>query len=221
MNARSVITETSSLTPVAAPLPIMTKAEAIAICTKAGTSYAGIDGSLVRAFKAFKNDKETLDEMVKVLSIAYLTKKLDVSKDEAKLILGKSRPPKDASKADDSHRTLEQERVLVSVRVLVSRAKEMAGFEKDKAKSRGAKAKKAKDKAAKGAIATANADIDPKEQARLIKADSIVNPADDVDAFDAMSRVVLTLKSMERKYTKKLVGERGDAWRAWLAASPK
>lgn len=219
MNARSVVTESTTLTPVAAPLPVMTKAEAIAICAKAGASYAGIDGSLVRAFKAFKTDKETLVEMSKALSVAYLTKKLEVSKDEASLILGLSRHnPKIAQ--DNEHRTLEQERVLVSVRVLVSRAKEMAGFEKDKAKSRGQKAKKATDKA-NGAIATANADIDPKEHARLVKADAIVNPANDVDAFDAMSRVVLTLKSMERKYTKKLVGERGDAWRAWLAAAPK
>lgn len=219
MNVRSVVTETSSLTPVAAPLPIMTKAEAIAICTKAGTSYAGIDGSLVRAFKAFEKDKETLTEMVKALSVAYLTKKLNVSKDEAVLILGLSRHnPK--IEQDDLHRTLEQDRVLVSVRVLVSRAKALAGFEKNKAKSRGQKNKKAQDKA-KGAIATTNADIDPKEHARLVKADSIVNPASDVDCFDAMSRVVLTLKSMERKYARKLVGERGDAWRAWLATSPK
>ena len=96
---------------------------------------------------------------------------------------------------------------MTAVRVLVSRAKRMAGITEAKP-----------DTAVKAEQAKAEREA---HESRLIKADEIVNPADDVDAFDALNRLVLTMKSLQKKYAAKLVGDRGSEWRDWLANAPR
>jgi len=189
-----------------APVGI-TRDQAIAAAFDYGQSMAGMDGTLVRALVAFRTNVEVQAEMLAALNVGYVMKKLAVDKPEATRIVGLSKFNED--KQDDSHRTFEQERVMVAVRVLWSRAKKMAGFPKTEAM-----AKAEATRAAKESERTAT-------EARLVKADSIVNPKDDADPFESLAALVVTMRHLQKKYADKLTGDRGAAWRDWLAAAPK
>ena len=202
VNVTSVVTP---VTPVASP--ILTKDQAIAAAFKYGQSLAGLDGTLVKAIAAFKGDTAILGEIQAALNIGYVMKKLDVSKGEATRIVGLLKYNED--KQDDEHRSFEQERVMVAARVLWSRAKAMAGVPKS-------------EQAAKGETTRAQKEADRKaNEARLIKADEIVNPKDDVNPFDALAALVVTMRHLQKKYAAKLDGDKGSQWREWLAKAPK
>jgi len=199
---------TSVVTPVEAPIGTMTKDQAIAAAFKYGQSLAGIDGTLSQAIKQFKTDTAVLSEIQTALNVGYVMKTLKVSKGEAERIVGLMKH-NEKKAGDDAYRTFEQERVMVAARVAWSRAKAMAGVPKSET-------------AAKGEATRAKKEADRKEhEARLIKADEIVNPKDDVDAFDAIDGLITTLKNMQKKYANKLTGDRGAKYRDWIASAPK
>ena len=219
MSVTSVVTPVASTPVVSKPAkgkaklngstaPVgITRDQAIAAAFDYGQSMAGMDGTLVRALVAFRTNVEVQAEMLAALNVGYVMKKLAVDKPEATRIVGLSKFNED--KQDDSHRTFEQERVMVAVRVLWSRAKKMAGFPKTEAM-----AKAEATRAAKESERTAT-------EARLVKADSIVNPKDDADPFESLAALVVTMRHLQKKYADKLTGDRGAAWRDWLAAAPK
>jgi hypothetical protein len=189
---------------------IMTPARAVEIAFDYGQTMAGQDGALTNAFVTFKANDKVIEDMVQALSEGYFVRKLGYDRDEAKRVIAlKKYNDRNPEKNTDENRTFEQERVMVAVRVLVSRAKRMAGITKpaDTAEQEATRAQKEADKAA--------------HEQRLLKADEIVNPADDVDVFDALNRLVLTMKSLQKKHTDKLVGDRGSEWRNWLASAPR
>ena len=221
MSIQSVITSDVATAPVlrnGKALPkakangstAMTPAQAIAIAFEYGQTMAGQDGALTNAFTTFKANDKVVGDMVQALTEGYLVRKLGYERSEATRVIGlKKYNDRNPDKNTDENRTFEQERVMVAVRVLVSRAKRMAGITKsaDTAEQEATRAAKEADKAA--------------HEQRLIKADEIINPADDVDVFDALNRLVLTMKSLQKKHTAKLTGDRGSEWRDWLANAPR
>jgi hypothetical protein len=188
----------------------MTPTQAIEIAFDYGQTMAGQDGALTNAFVTFKSNDKVIDDMVQALSEGYFVRKLGYDRAEATRVIAlKKYNDRNPDKNTDENRSFDQERVMVAVRVLVSRAKRMAGITKPAAtaEQEATRAQKEADKAA--------------HESRLIKADEIVNPADDVDVFDALNRLVLTMKSLQKKHTAKLVGDRGSEWRDWLANAPR
>jgi hypothetical protein len=198
----------SSLLASTTPAP-MTVAQACEIAFEAGKNYAGQDGMLTEAFVTFKANDKAIGDMVQALTEGYYVRKMGYDRVEARRVIGLKKynhmNPKNNS---DDNRTFEQERVMGAVRTLVSRAKRLAGITKPENQD------------AEVARAAAEAERKNHEQ-RLIKADEIVNPKDDVDVFDAFNRLVSTMSAMQKKYAAKLVGDRGSAWRDWLAAAPR
>jgi spore germination protein YaaH len=186
----------------------LTPAQAIDIAFEYGQTMAGQDGALTSAFATFKANDKVIADMVQALTEGYFVRKLSYDRDEAKRVIGlKKYNQLNPAKNTDDNRTAEQERVMTAVRVLVSRAKRMAGITEAKADT-AVKAEQVK------------AEKEAHEQ-RLIKADEIINPPDDVDAFDALNRMVLSMKAIQKKYAAKLVGDRGSEWRDWLANAPR
>jgi hypothetical protein len=191
-----------------APAP-MTVAEACEAAYAYGSSLAGLDGTLTIALKTFKDNEVVLSDMLVNLNIGYLVRKMGYDKDKATEVVGLLKY--NEKKADDHHRTFEQQRVIDTVRVVWHRAQKMAGIVKPKSegqvKAEATRAQKESEKEA--------------HESRLIKADEIVNPKDDVDVFESLVRLVSTMKSLQSKHAAKLTGDRGSAWRDWLASSPK
>jgi hypothetical protein len=188
----------------------MTPAQACDIAFEYGQTMAGQDGMLTNAFVTFKANETVINDMVYCIEQGYFVRKLGYDREEAKRVIGlKKYNEKNPQNNTAENRTKEQERVMVAVRVLTSRAKRMAGITKpaETAEQEAARAAKEAGKAA--------------HESRLIKADEIINPKDDVDAFDALNRLVLTMKSLQKKYAAKLVGDRGSEWRDWLASAPR
>jgi hypothetical protein len=186
----------------------LTPAQAIDIAFTYGETMAGQDGALTNAFATFKANDKVLADMVQALTEGYMVRKLSYDRVEAKRVIGlKKYNQLNPAKNSDDNRTAEQERVMTAVRVLVSRAKRLAGITEAKP-----------DTAVKAEQAKAEREA---HESRLIKADEIINPADDVDAFDALNRLVLSMKSLQKKYAAKLVGDRGSEWREWLANAPR
>ena len=217
-NVQSVISATTPVAPKtngkaklkALSTTAMTPAQAITIAFEYGQTMAGQDGSLTNAFVTFKANDKVIDDMVQALTEGYFVRKLGYDRTEATRVIAlKKYNDRNQDKNTDENRTFEQERVMVAVRVLVSRAKRMAGITKPVAT-----AEQEASRAAKEAAKEAH-------ESRLIKADEIVNPSDDVDVFDALNRLVLTLKSLQKKHTAKLTGDRGSEWREWLANAPR
>jgi hypothetical protein len=216
-NVQSIVTPTTPATKAngktkakANGSTAMTPAQACEIAFEAGQNYAGQDGSLTQAFVTFKANDKVIGDMVQALSEGYFVRKLGYDRVEATRVIGlKKYNDRNPDKNTDENRTFDQERVMVAVRVLVSRAKRMAGITKpaDTAEQEATRAQKEADKAA--------------HEQRLIKADEIINPSDDVDVFDALNRMVLSMKGLQKKYTAKLVGDRGSEWRDWLANAPR
>jgi hypothetical protein len=187
----------------------MTPAQACDIAFEAGQNYAGQDGSLTVAFATFKANETVINDMVYCIEQGYFVRKMGYDRDEAKVVINKKKHNHmNPSKNTDENRTAEQEKVMTAVRVLVSRAKRMAGITKPE--NQDAEVNRAAAEATKKA-----------HESRLIKADEIVNPKDDTDIFDALNRLVLTMKSLQKKYAAKLVDDRGSEWRDWLANAPR
>jgi hypothetical protein len=185
----------------------ITREQAIATAFEYGQSMAGLDGTLTKALIAYKQDETVLAEMLKALSVGYIMRNHAVPQAEAERIVGLLKY--NEKKLDDQHRTFEQERTMIAVRVLWSRAKKAAGFPKTEAMAKAEVTRAAKESERKA------------HEQRLIKADEIVNPKNDADPFDALSALVTTMKHVQKKYADKLTGERGSAWREWLAKAPK
>jgi hypothetical protein len=219
-NVQSVVTPVIAKAPKApkaskaklngstAPAPI-TAEQACEAAYQYGSSLAGLDGSLTVALKAFKDNAPVLDEMLLNLNVGYLVRKLDYDRDYATEVVGLLKY--NEKKADDHHRTFEQQRIMDTVRVVWHRAQKMAGIVKPKTDGQvKAEATRAEKEAEKSA-----------HESRLIKADEIVNPKDDTDIFESLTRLVSTMKALQAKHSAKLVGDRGSAWRDWLASAPK
>ena len=219
INVQSVVTPTTpksngkaklkaTTAPKASPaVNGITREQAIATAYECGVSMAGIDGLLVKALKAYQNNQDVLTEMLASLNVGYLTKKLVVTDEEAKRIAGLLKY--NEKKKDDQQRTFEQERVMIAVRVLWSRAKKLAGFPKTEAMAKAEQTRAVKEEERK------------EHEQRLIRADEIVNPKNDVNVFEALSRLVLTMKSLRDKHADQLKGDAGTAWRDWLSKAPK
>jgi hypothetical protein len=187
----------------------ITVEQAVEVAYNYGANIAGIDGKLTKALQTYKANEAVQNDMLEALNVGYLTRKLSVSKIEATRVYNLKKYNPDPKHHNDEHRTFEQQRVMDTVRVLWHRAKKMAGLGKneDQANAEATRAQKEAEKKA--------------HEARLAKADEIVNPKDDVDVFDALNRLVLSMKAIQSKHASKLVGDRGMAWRDWLAAAPK
>jgi hypothetical protein len=219
----SVVTPDAALAPVVLPKASkvakaklngstasapLTPEQACKIAYEYGANLAGQDGSLTLAFKTYAKDEEVQANMVKALCVGYMERKLHVAKHEAERIVGLVKHSPDPKKADDHHRTFEQERVMVAVRVLVHRAKKMAGIGIDTPK--------------------VNTPSDEEIAAREARKNNIqqlaeiVYPAKEsaVDVDAAMTRLVLTMRAYMNKHAGKFQGDTGMAWRDWLANAP-
>lgn len=214
-NATSTITATpvakakAALNGSTAP-KAMTALEACEIAYQYGENVAGQDGALTVAFKTFAKNDKVIGDMVQALTEGYYVRKMDYTREEAKRIIGLAKyNDRNPDKNTDNNRTAQQEAVMVAVRMLVSRAKRFAGITKAPATAEQEVARAAKEATAKAV------------ESRLIEADKIVHPADDVDVFDALNRMVLSMKAIQKKHTAKLAGDRGSEWRDWLASAPR
>lgn len=187
----------------------MTALQACDAAFEYGSSMAGLDGNLTKALQAFSNNETVKADMLTALNVGYVVRKLGVDKARATEIVGLLKY--NEKKQDDHHRTFEQQRVMDSVRVIWHRAQKMAGIVQPKSDNQ---VKAEQTRAQKEAEKTAL-------ESRLIKADEIVNPKDDVDVFESLTRLVSTMKALQSKHAAKLVGDRGSAWRDWLASAPK
>jgi hypothetical protein len=197
-NGKAKVNGSTSLTP----------SQACDIAFAYGETMAGQDGALTNAFATFKANDKVLGDMVQALTEGYMVRKLGYDRIEARRVVGlKKHNQLNPAKNTDDNRTAEQERVMTAVRVLVSRAKRMAGITEAKPDT-AVKAEQAK------------AEKEAHEQ-RLIKADEIINPPDETDPFDALNRLVLSMKGLQKKYAAKLTGDRGAEWRDWLANAPR
>ena len=187
----------------------LTPAQACEAAFEYGSSLAGLDGTLTLALKAYAHNETVMADMLTALNVGYLVRKLSVTREKATEIAGLLKY--NEKKQDDHHRTFEQQRIMDTVRVVWHRAQKMAGIVKPKTEGQ---VKAEATRAQKEAEAEAH-------ELRLIKADAIVNPADDVDVFELLTRLVSTMKAIQSKHAAKLVGDRGSAWRDWLASAPK
>ena len=188
----------------------LTPGQAIDIAFQYGQSLAGVDGSLVTALVTFKDDKAVQADMLKALNIGYIMRKLNKTKDEAEVIYSLAKYNPKADKQTDKNRTLEQERVMTAVRVLWHRAKAIAfpDTAKTEAAIKAEQTRNDNEKAAK------------ERQAKLEALAEIVQPKPETDVYEAMNRLVSTMKAYHSKHADKFVGDAGMAWRDWLAAAP-
>jgi hypothetical protein len=187
----------------------MTAQQAIDTAFKYGGSLAGLDGSLTKAIIAFKDDSTVTAQMLTALAVGYMMKKLDYTKVVATRAVAKAKY--NEKKQDDDHRTFDEERVMVSVRVLWHRANKGAGIVKPKSENQ---VKAETERATKDAEKKAH-------QARLEETWEIVHPKDETDIFESLTRLVSTMKALQSKHSAKLVGDAGMTWRDWLASAPK
>lgn len=194
---------TTSAKPLA-----MTAEQACQAAYEYGSSLAGLDGSLTVAIKYYKDNESVMADMLVSLNVGYMVRKLGVDKAKATEIVGLLKY--NEKKADDHHRTFEQQRIMDTVRVIWHRAQKMAGVVKAKSENQvKAEQTRAEKEAEKSAL-----------ESRLVKADEIVNPKDDTDIFESLTRLVSTMKALQSKHAAKLTGDKGSAWRDWLASAP-
>lgn len=201
---KAALNSSTHLDPVATKI---TPEAAIEAAFEYGRNIAGQDGNLTIAFKAFAENDKVIADMVQALSEGYMTRKLGYDREEATRVIGlKKYNDRNPDKNTDENRTFEQERVMVAIRVLVHRAKKMAGIGKpvDVAEQEATRAAKEAEK--------------KEYESRLLAADEIVNPKGNV--FDALARLVLTMKAVANKQSAELTGDAGSAWRDWLASAP-
>lgn len=198
---------TTLANPANAPL---TEQGALDIAFEYGASIAGQDGFLTKALRQF-NTKAFTKRIIEHIAAAYYVKKFDYSKDKALATAGlmKHNPEKQS----DEYRTEGEERIMVSVRMLVSRAKKLAGIVDPDTVARQEKANTSR--------AEAKAERDALE-ARRNEAWEIVHPnLEEVDVNAAMKRMFATMRNFMNEHSGKFVGDAGTAWRDWIAKAPK
>src|SRR4051812_28319912 len=204
----SVLGKTKAKAKATTKATVMTAEQACQAAFDYGSSLAGLDGALTVAIKTFKDNEPVMADMLVSLNVGYLIRKLGVDETKATEIVGLLKY--NEKKADDHHRTFEQQRIMDTVRVVWHRAQKMAGVVKAKSEGQiSAEATRAAKEAEKSAL-----------ELRLVKADEIVNPKDDTDIFESLTRLVSTMKALQSKHAAKLTGDRGSAWRDWLASAP-
>jgi hypothetical protein len=192
---------------VTAPKGKLTKERAIQIAYEYGSSMAGADGILTAAFKAYAKDTETMAAMIKALSIGYMERKLGYTKEKATHTVGLHKHnPKGERK--DSNRTFEEERVMVAVRVLVSRAKQMAGITESAGNA--------------GNVSNTKNTASETRKANIESLGKVVYPAkeEDIDVIAAMTRLVVTMMDYQNKHAAKFKQDDAKAWQNWLASAP-
>lgn len=209
--ANGKATTKAKLNGTTAPKAKLTAAEAVEVGFTYGETMAGQDGLLTVAFTTFKANEKVIDDIANAVIEGYYVRKLSINRDVAKGIMAKAKyNDKNPEKNTTNNRTKAEQNIMAAANMLVSRAKRLAGITTKAPATAEAEARRA----------TAEAEAKAKED-RLIKADAIVNPSDEVDVFDALNRLVLTMKSLQNKYAAKLVDDRGSEWRNWLAAAPR
>jgi hypothetical protein len=209
--ATHVVAKSKAKRTTAIPATAMTATQACEIAFNYGDNLAGLDGGLTKALVAFKDDEAVQKDMLQELSTGYMMKKLGYTRDQATKAIGKLHHSDKPDKQDDNHRTFDEQRVMDTIRVLWHRAKKNAGILAPKSEAQvKAEAARAEKEAQKKIL-----------EAKREEAWKIVHPKDDVDPFDSLARLVLTMKALQKKHADKLVGDRGTAWRDWLASAPK
>jgi hypothetical protein len=120
---------------------------------------------------------------------------------------------KNPDKNTDDHRTAEEQRVIDTCRQMKSRAMALAGISDQTQAQRDALESAQETREQKKRETEAR-------ESQLIKADEIVNPSDETDPIEALTRIALTLKALQKKYALKLKGDIGSAWRNWIDDAP-
>ena|SRR5215472_429190 len=193
-------------------------ADAIESFFEWGSNMAGVDGNIVRALKFWgtdsKEDKAARGDLWKAMNCGYLVRKLGYTRDHAAVVYGRMKyNSKNPDNNTDDHRTAEEQRVIDTCRQMKSRAMILAGISDQT-------------QAQKDALESAQETREQKKretearESQLIKADEIVNPSDETDPIEALTRVALTLKALQKKYALKLKGDIGSAWRNWIDDAP-
>lgn len=103
---------------------------------------------------------------------------------------------------------------MVSVRMLVSRAKQLAGITDPEQQARQEKATATKEETKREAKAL---------EARRQEAWEIVHPTinETLDVNIALQRLVGTIRSFMNEHSARITGDTGSAWREWLGKAPK
>lgn len=188
----------------------LTPAQAVTIAFEYGQTMAGQDGALTNAFKTFADSEKVIADMVQALTEGYFVRKLKYSRDEAKRVIALAKYNQlHPTKNTTANRTKEQETVMSTVRVLVSRAKAMAGLTTPAAKPAAKPADKPADKAAKPAANGGTAHPDG----------NAIDNADDVNVV--MMRFAQTIQAYYKKHAADFNDDAGMAWRDWIAAAPR
>jgi hypothetical protein len=183
-----------------------------------GQSMAGVDGTIVQALKTFgtdsNTDKEARAEMWKALNCGYLVRKLGYTREHAAIVYGRMKyNSKNPDNNTDDHRTAEEQRVVDTCRMMKSRAMNLAGISDQTESQRDALTKAQAKRDEKKRIAE-------EREAELLKDHEIVHPSDETDPIEALTRVALMLKGLQKKYALKLKGDIGSAWRNWIDDAP-
>jgi len=183
-----------------------------------GSNMAGVDGNIVRALKFWgtdsKEDKAARSELWKAMNYGYLVRKLGYTRDYAAVVFDRMKyNSKNPDKNTDDHRTAEEQRVIDTCRQMKSRAMALAGISDMSEKQR---------QSLEDAAATRKEKKDKAEarESELLKDHEIIHPSDETDPIEALTRVALTLKSLQKRYALRLTGDLGSAWRNWIDDAP-
>lgn len=183
---RAKVNDTTSLTP----------AQAIEIAFEYGQTMAGQDGALTNAFTTFKTNDKVIGDMIQALTEGYMVRKLGYDRAKAKLVISlKKYNQLNPTKNTDENRTQEQERIMTAVRVLVSRAKRMAGI--------------------------TEAPVTKPATKPATKPSSAHPDGSDPDVNVTMVRFLQTIQAYYKKHAAEFVDDAGMAWRDWIAQAPK
>ncbi len=186
------------------PTTAMTADQAYQVAFDYGVSMAGQDGALTKALIAFKDNEAVKTDMLAALNVGYMMRKLSYDKAKATTSVAKKKYNVDPKYHDDAHRTLDEQRAMDSVRVIWHRAQKMAGIIQPKS-----------DNQVQAEVTRAAKEADRKEM------ETLLNPKDDADVDEGMTRLVSTMKGYYSKHAGKFTGDKGSAWRDWLANAPK
>lgn len=212
--SRKVFKDTAKETTTLANPIKLTEDQALALCFQYGKTIAGQDGFLTKALEQFPSEAFA-KKATQQICAAYYMDKLSYSKDDAFIAVGKFTHNKDdATKQSGDYRTLKEERIMVSVRMLVGRAKQLAGIVNPETVARQEKANKTKEENKRAADAV---------EAERQKAWEIVHPqvTEDFDVNAALNALVARIRSLMNEHSARITGDSGSAWREWLAKAPK
>jgi hypothetical protein len=191
----------------------MTLGQACEIGFEYGKNLAGADGTLTKALKAFDGEGAAIKAIEHSIAEGYMVRKLSYTREQAVAAIGKL--GHNDKKQDDHHRTFDEQRVMNTVRVMMTRAFENAGIERPKSEAQ-------KEAQVKAELARNEKDAQKKAQeAQREEAWDIVHPKEETDVNEAMRRLVSTMQAYHSKHAAKFGGNTGMAWRDWLAKAPK